>query len=48
MSYKGNTCGASNFKDELLKEIKEGKQLNNAAFWFCTKYLDFAKRFKKN
>ena len=47
MSYKGNVYRASYFKDNLLKEIKVGKQLINAALWSCTKDEIIAKKFKK-
>ena len=47
MSYKGNVYRASSFKDNLLKQIKKGKQLINTALWSCTKDENVARNFKK-
>ena len=52
MSYKGKVYRASYFKDDLLKQIKVGKKMINAALWSCTKdenvAIDFFKKYKKN
>jgi len=52
MSYKGKVYRASYFKDDLLKQIKVGKKMINAALWSCTKdenvAIDFFKKYNKN
>jgi len=52
MSYKGKVYRASYFKDDLLKQIKVGKKMINAALWSCTKdenvAIDFFIKYNKN
>ncbi len=48
MSYKGKVYRACFFKDNLLKQIKVGKKMINAALWSCTKDENVAKKFKKS
>ena len=48
MSYKGKVYRTSFFKDNLLKQIKIGKKMINAALWSYSKDENVVKKFKKS